>query len=267
MKTITSRSNEQIKYVANLQKDSHARYAGEVYTVEGIRMSRELPPESVLQLFISESFNKKNAAADIAGGVRDELITIVADDVFEKISSTKSPQGILALVKMPRYELSDLTRGGKGLLLLEEIQDPGNLGTILRSAEAAGLGGVILDEKCADIFSPKVVRSTMGSIFRVPFIKTDSFAFAVSALKESGYTIYAAHLDGEDIYSSNFSAKSAFLIGNEGNGLRRETSMLADKMIRIPMEGKVESLNASIAASLLAFEWRAFRRTYEKRNT
>lgn len=147
------------------------------------------------------------------------------------------------------------------LLILEGIQDPGNLGTMIRTAEGAGVTGIIMSKTTVDIFNPKVVRSTMGSLFRVPFYLTDDLAKTIGTLKKQGITMYAAHLKGKLSYDQpNYCSACGFMIGNEGNGLTPETAALADQYIRIPMEGRVESLNASIAAALLMYETHRQRR-------
>lgn len=141
------------------------------------------------------------------------------------------------------------------LLVLDNIQDPGNLGTIFRTAEAAGVTGVFLSRDCADIYNPKTVRSTMGAIFRQPFVYVEDLPGAISRMKEKGICVFAAHLQGERSYDrEDYRKKTAFLVGNEGNGLRREVEEMADVRVRIPMAGRAESLNAAIAAGVLMFE-------------
>ena len=140
-------------------------------------------------------------------------------------------------------------------LLLENIQDPGNLGTMLRTGEGAGVSGIIMSRDTVDLYNPKVIRSTMGSIYRVPFYYAEDFAAAVHQVQQAGVSVYAAHLRGKNSYAcQDYTKGTAFLIGNEGNGLREETAELADCYIRIPMEGKVESLNAAVASSILMYE-------------
>ena len=145
-------------------------------------------------------------------------------------------------------------------MVLEDIQDPGNLGTIFRTAEGAGASGIILSEGCVDIYNPKTVRATMGSLYRMPFIYSHELSETIGKLKAAGLTVYAAHLKGERSYDEIDYSDSAFLIGNEGNGLKDETAALADTYIRIPMEGSLESLNASVAASVLMYEHYTARR-------
>jgi TrmH family RNA methyltransferase len=141
------------------------------------------------------------------------------------------------------------------LMILESIQDPGNLGTIIRAGEGAGITGVIMDDATADIYNPKVIRSTMGSVCRVPFVYTSDLKGTLKNLKAQGVRLYAAHLEGRNNYEKeDYTVDTGFLIGNEGNGLTEETSALADALVKIPMMGKVESLNAAVAASILMFE-------------
>ena len=159
-------------------------------------------------------------------------------------------------MKQYEYTMQELLdKDNPVFVLLEDIQDPGNLGTILRTGEGAGIDGVIMTKDTVDIYNPKTIRATMGSIYRVPFLYVESMETVIGKLKEKGIAVYAAHLNGENYYDSfDFTKGSAFLIGNEGNGLKKETADLADSYLKIPMEGKVESLNAAIATSLLMYE-------------
>ena len=148
-----------------------------------------------------------------------------------------------------------LKRENPLLLLLEDIQDPGNLGTMVRTAEAAGIDGIIMSKNTVDIYNPKTIRSTMGSIFRMPFYYTKNLPETMETLQKKGIKIYAAHLKGEFSYDkADYKEASAFLIGNEGNGLKKATADLADCYMRIPMAGQVESLNAAVASVILMYE-------------
>lgn len=141
------------------------------------------------------------------------------------------------------------------LLVLDNLQDPGNLGTIFRTAEAAGVTGIILSKDSVDIYNPKVIRSTMGAIFRMPFVYVEKLTDTIEELKAHQIQVYAAHLDGKNAYDEEcYLNGTAYLIGNEGNGLRQEVADCADTWIRIPMLGQAESLNAAVAASILMFE-------------
>ena len=140
-------------------------------------------------------------------------------------------------------------------MILESIQDPGNLGTIIRTGEGAGISGVIVNKETVDLYNPKTIRGTMGSIYRIPVIVAQDLVSVVKELQQRGVEVFAAHLKGtKDMYDMDFRGGCAFLIGNEGNGLSDELSDVADTYLRIPMEGEVESLNAGIAASLLMYE-------------
>ena len=173
------------------------------------------------------------------------------------MSDTQSPQGILCVVRQRRYALENMLKGDRPplFLVLENLQDPGNLGTVLRSGEAAGADGIVMSRDTVDIYNPKVIRATMGSVYRMPFCYVEDLEDAIGQMKQAGTEVFAAHLEGKKSYDQcDYRKASAFLIGNEGNGLTERVSQLADVRIRIPMEGKVESLNAAVAASLLAFE-------------
>ncbi len=253
---IASTGNAKVKRLANLMKKKKARDGEKLYLVEGIRMFREVPKEDLLEVYASESFYKKEEAAireALEGtSVREEILT---DAVFAYVSDTKSPQGILCLVKQKDYKLEDLLGDESQLMILEHLQDPGNLGTIFRTAEAAGVSGILMDKGCVDIYNPKTIRSTMGAIYRVPFLYTEDLHKTMKELQGRGLKIYAAHLeDSLDYDVPDYRKATAFLIGNEGNGLSRETADLADQYIKIPMLGQVESLNAAVAATVLMFE-------------
>jgi len=258
---ITSYTNQKVKKIVSYIQKNKARREDNVFIVEGMKMLIEVPKKNVKEIYISESFakNKKNEQdmqyIKLIGVPLEE----VSDDIFKRMSDTQTPQGVLAVVTRFSYELSDII-GTKGsaeslILILENIQDPGNLGTMLRSSEGAGVSGIIMTKDTADIYNPKVVRSTMGSIFRVPFIYVDSLTDTIKHLKTKGIKTYAAHLKGKHNYDEvDYTGPSAFLIGNEGNGLSREVADSADEYILIPMLGKVESMNAATSAALLSFE-------------
>ena len=214
-------------------------------------------------MYVSEQFAADPEHAALLSNVNYE---VVADSVFRAVSDTQTPQGVLAVVRMPHYTLDDVMRADRThLLLLESVQDPGNLGTMMRTGEGAGITGVIMNRTTVDMFNPKTIRSTMGSIYRVPFVVADDFVATIQKLKQRGVSLYAAHLRGERQYDAfDYTGATGFMIGNEGNGLSDEIAGLADSYIRIPMEGQVESLNAAISASLLMYECnRQRRRTYE----
>ena len=167
---ITSTSNQRIKEIVQLQKKSRARNTEGVFIVEGIRMVREIPEDKLKALYVTEEFYKKHKA-ELPVNVKPEFVT---PTVFSYIADTKTPQGVLAIVCQNKYTLTDIlkkdTEKKEMLLVLDNLQDPGNLGTIFRTAEAAGVTGIILSKDSVDIYNPKVIRSTMGAIFRMPFV-------------------------------------------------------------------------------------------------
>lgn len=256
---ITSTSSSQVKHVISLLSKAKERKKNNEYVVEGIRMVSEVPADLLVKIYMSERFQNNNSeyVKELVEkqGISDDSIEIVADNVFDRMSQTQTPQGIMAVVRMKDNSLSDMLSGNPLLILVENLQDPGNLGTIIRMGEGAGVTGVIMSPNTVDIYNPKTIRSTMGSIFRVPFIYVQDFGEAVSECQKSGVKVYAAHLDGKNTYlGEDYSTPIAFLIGNEGNGLTDDITKQADTLIRIPMEGEVESLNAAIACTILTYE-------------
>lgn len=251
---ITSTSNAKVKRLVNLAQKSKLRRSEGVFTVEGMKMFLEAPDDWIKEVYISESLMGKKHP-DRLEGVNYE---VVSDEVFKKISDTQTPQGVLCVMKMPVYKLADMLQVKNKaplLMILEDIQDPGNLGTIIRAGEGAGIDGIIMTKNTVDIFNPKVIRSTMGSIYRIPFLVTDDISKVINELKASDITVYAAHLDESIDYDNcDYTKGTAFLIGNEGNGLKRETADMADRYIKIPMKGQVESLNAAMASVILMYE-------------
>lgn len=213
----------------------------------------EVPQERMEKVYVSETlYNKKKHELDW-----DKLtLEILSDSVFNHVSDTQTPQGILCIVKQKKYDLNTLLNiKNPHFIVLDNLQDPGNLGTIVRTAEGAGVDAVFMSKDCVDIYNPKTIRSTMGSIYRMPTIYIEDTVKLLEIFKEKGIQSYAAHLDGQNSYDKeDYRTGTAILIGNEGNGLRDEVSNKADIWVRIPMEGQVESLNAAIAASVFMFE-------------
>lgn len=250
---ITSTSNPRIKNLVLLAKKAKARKEQGVFLVEGRKMTEEAPDEWIRELYVSETYLAEEGNRNRLLGREYET---VSDHVMKAAADTQTPQGILAVVTMPRWNYAKLTEKERGTyLFLEDIQDPGNLGTIIRSGEAAGVTAVIASRGTVDLYNPKTIRATMGSVYRVPFFTMDEFGQTIRGIKEQGMKLYAAHLQGSCLYDEpDYSGKCGFLIGNEGKGLTQKTAELADVYIRIPMEGRVESLNAAIAASVLMYE-------------
>lgn len=254
---ITSTSNARVKRLVNLKKKRKARDEEKVFLVEGIRMFREVPVRQLEEVYVSESFYKKEkSTVELVLKESEVRPEVLSDTVFDYVSDTKTPQGVLCVVRQMEYTLKEVTAGECPMIMvLDHLQDPGNLGTILRTAEGAGVTGILMDKECVDVYNPKTIRSTMGSVYRMPFCYMEDLKEGIRYLKTCGIHTYAAHLEGARNYElEDYRTPCAFLIGNEGNGLRKEIADLADIYIKIPMKGQVESLNAAIAASVLMFE-------------
>ena len=248
---ITSASNAKVHRIRDLLEKSKVRRSMNAFVVEGIRMFREIPKDELIETYVSMSFH--NSHPSIEG-------ELVSDEVFAKLSDTRTPQGVLAVVRRRFWSLDNIIssmRTGGILILLESLQDPGNLGTVLRTGEGAGISGIIMDTQTADIYSPKVTRSTMGSIFRVPFLYVDNLKETALFLRKAGTVLYAADMRAKRSYSEiDYPSKCAFIIGNEGRGLSDEMRSSADELVKIPMCGRVESLNAAVSAALLMYDCR-----------
>lgn len=280
---ITSLSNARVREIIQLEKKKKCRYSSLSFVSEGIRMVLETPGELLEELYISESFYRNpghmeklsayfSDRADLSNlrnldqmQIDQCSLVLVSDEVMQKMADTEHPQGILSVTAMPSYSIEDLFSCDHPMFLLpEDIQDPGNLGTMFRTAEGAGANGLILGPGCTDPFQPKVVRSTMGSLFRMPFIAIQSeenWYELLLNLKKRGVRLFAAWLPGSVSYDdADYRGSTGFLIGNEGRGLKEKTAEISDQKIRIPMEGKLESLNAAMSAGILMYEAKRQRR-------
>ena len=258
---ITSTANQQVRHLIQLNRKRKARDGEGVFVAEGTKMFLEAPADRIVKAYFSESFFEKHGKEYVSEGLDFEVLK---DSVFQAASDTQTPQGVLCIVRQRQSSLEELLKAERPLLLLlENLQDPGNLGTILRTAEGAGATGVILGKGTVDLYNPKTIRSTMGSVYRVPTLYAEDLCQTAEWLRGRGVRTFAAHLKGKVCYDQeDYRGGTAFFIGNEGNGLTEELSSRADTLIRIPMEGKLESLNAGVAASLLMYE--AYRQRKDK---
>lgn len=262
---ITSTSNEKIKRVSKLLKSSQERRNSRQFVVEGERICSEIPADRFVEGYVSEEYIQKSTSKGASLKEVDGFVQIgklsfmlVSSQVYKKMSDTVSGQGILAVVKQKKLDPIDFVEeyedSNLKLLLLENIQDPGNLGTMIRTAEAAGFDGIITDGCTVDVYNPKVIRSTMGGIFRMPVMASDDFVDMLSELKIRDVNLFGAILDGSvDYREADYGNRFGILIGNEGNGLSAEAQKLVDTRVRIPMAGEVESLNAAVAAAVIMY--------------
>ena len=250
---ITSANNGQVKNIIQLNQKAKARREQGLFAAEGRKMFGEAPTDWISRVYVAESLT---GDAELMKRVEALPHEIVTDSVFRQMSDTQTPQGILTVLKKPSYTLEEILKGETPfVMILEDLQDPGNAGTIFRTGEGAGVSGIILTRTCVDVTNPKVIRSTMGSIYRMPFLYAEDVVSLKQELAKRKIRTFAAHLQGENSYDrEDYTGGTAFLIGNEGKGLTEEASRAADTLIRIPMCGRVESLNAAMAAGILMYE-------------
>lgn len=186
--------------------------------------------------------------------MREAPLYRVTEAVMNKLSDTQTPQGICAIVEMQTGLLEDVVKQNSLLLILDALQDPGNLGTIIRTADSAGVDGVILGKGCVDLYNPKTIRATMGSLFHIPIVEQD-LQQVLPFLKNRGYQLIATSLEGAVAYDQcNYRGASAIVIGNEANGVSKWVLEQCDKRVKIPIYGRAESLNAAIAAGIILYE-------------
>lgn len=243
MEHITSLKNPKVTAWKAL-KDRKGRRESGCFLVEGRKMVEEA---------LASAFDVETVLVQEGVSFPDGLTMPVYElpaHVLAAVCDTKTPQGIAAVVRMK--EQSAL---GKHIVVLDGVQDPGNVGTIIRTADAAGLNGVLLSNQCADVFSPKVLRATMGSIFRMNLRTTDDLPGELTKLREKGYSILSSQLDGTPFYErQDVAERFALIIGNEGNGVSEQVQQTATHRVRLPMRGGAESLNAAIAAAIMMYE-------------
>lgn len=242
---ITSKDNEIIK---NIKKLHDKKYRIDSYIVEGIKMVKEAISENQLieLIAIREDFEIKFDTKNI------KIIT-VSSKVFDDISDVKTPQGILAVIKKkPNKQIETNT---DYILALDSLQDPGNMGTIIRTADSANINQIIINKTTVDPYSPKVIRSTMGAIYRMNIIEVENLESTLKELQsKSFFKVITTDLKAEkSIYDINYN-RTIVVIGNEANGVSQGVLEIADERVIIPMLGKTESLNASIAASIMIYE-------------
>ena len=254
MQIITSRDNEQIKQIRKL-KDKKYRDAMGVYVIEGIKTVNEAIREEadIQTVVICDDSNEQNELKQkMLYAVSKFDILYVNEPVFESISHVMHPQGILAVVK--KKEQAKINYDENLIVILDDIQDPGNLGTIIRTVDSCKLSQIIISRDTADAYSPKVVRSTMSGIFRVNVIETQSVVDTIEDLKSHGFKIVSTTLESsKTIYDIDYN-KTAIIIGNEANGISRNVLSKSDFRVKIPMKGKTESLNAAVATGIVLYE-------------
>lgn len=247
---ITTTKNKMYKYIKSLQQKK-IRMTERRFTVEGIKSVRDaaLSNMNIAIAAVSESFYE-NEEFDYSAADR---LCVIKDELFSGLCDTRTPQGILAVIDMPC--MADFEADTKkAYIYCDNVSDPGNLGTIIRTADAAGFGAVLLSPGCVDLYSPKTVRASMGSFFNIRVVPDFDYG-ALSALKARGFNLCCGALGGDsEIYTSvDFTRPSVIAVGNEANGVSKEI-LEECKHIIIPIIGSAESLNAAVAASVMMYE-------------
>ena len=250
---IKSKDNELIKHLKKL-KEKKYRDKYEEFIVEGYKIVEEAISENVkiVKIVVSESFEKSSLYEKFVD--YSDIICTIADNLFESISNVVNNQGVLAIIKKEKLEEKNIDYNSNFHLILNGIQDPGNIGTIIRTADSLNIKQIIVSRGTVEVYNPKIVRSTMGAIFRVKIIESANILDTIERLKEHGIKVYATDLyTNESIYSVDFD-NSAVVIGNEARGVEEAVKNVCDKKIKIPMLGKTESLNASVATGVILYE-------------
>lgn len=257
MNSITSGQNPVVKEIRALKNRKDREERG-LFFIEGIRiveeaLSARVPIKYAVlsETFAAGSGRNTDARLEAAGA----KTYTVPDGLFEALGETKTPQGLLAVLESREQRLGDAQLSGGLFVLLENIRDPGNMGTIIRTADAAGFSGVVVTGGCVDVYNPKVLRSTMGSVFHIPVFHHDDVADAISLFKLNGVRVAASHISGDrTIYETDLTLPTVLIIGSEAEGISREAEEASDLLVRIPMPGRAESLNASVAAGVMMYE-------------
>ena len=252
---VTGLQNPVVKAAAELKQKKYRTQNG-LYLAEGLRTAEEaVAYKAVETLFYVATDDERTMRLLEDAAAQNIKLVCVSENVMKKIADTETPQGIIAVCKMRQPKLENLLASGKMLLVLDRVGDPGNIGTMLRTADAAGIGGLVMLKGCADIYAPKTVRSSMGSLFHIPVLSGVSEQEFVSAAKKAGYDLLVTCLDGADnLYKADLSGRIAFVMGNEAGGVSESLLEKADKRVYIPMAGRAESLNVAMAAGIVMFE-------------
>lgn len=258
MNYIESSQNNTIKEIKALHLKKNRDSRG-LYFVEGIRFVSDAAEsgQEFVKVIISNKLQELNGGAKVIEQVTAVCpeVFLVPEKLFNELSDTQSPQGILAVLKKKEFDRSRVIKEGGTVVVLDGLQDPGNVGTVIRTADAAGISAVLMTKGCVDLYAPKVLRATMGSVFHLPVFEGLNIVELIGQLKLEGYKVVASHLDGKNnYYDEDMTGKSAIIVGNEANGIGEETAEKADRLVKIPMPGRAESLNAAVAAALMIYE-------------
>ena len=255
MQVISSKDNEIVKNIRKL-KEKKYRDLENAFLIEGIKLLKEaiIEKAKIKQIVICEDYSTNEINQEFMFEIAKNNLVYVTKQVFSLLTDVKTPQGIIAVIEK-NSENNIIDYSQDIIVALDDLQDPGNLGTILRTVDSANLNQIILSKNSADPYNPKVVRSTMGAIFRVNIIETENIVQKLKEAKQNNFKVMVTALDAKDnIYEADFN-KKVIVIGNEANGVSEEVQKLADEKVIIPMLGKTESLNASVASGIMIYEY------------
>ncbi len=256
MQVISSKDNELIKHIKKL-KDKKYRDESKEYIIEGIKLVEEAVNENakIKKIIICENTtNTYEIPTRITLEIAKYECIYVTEKIYNSITQVTNPQGIMAIIEK-NVNKNEIDFSQDIIIALDNVQDPGNLGTILRTIDSVGLNQVIVSSETADVFNPKVVRSTMGAIFRLKILETQNLIETIKNIRKHHYKLMVTSLQTENtIYKANFN-KKIIVIGNESNGVSKEIQNIADEKIKIPMLGKTESLNVSVATGVVLYEY------------
>lgn len=251
MQFITSKNNSRLKELKKVQQNKSFRQENNLTIIEGLHLVETYIDEKndFLALFCSESFNKNYP--EYSKEEWEDKIYILPDNFFNDISELKTPTGILSLIEIPQND-SYPNHFNDGLyLFLDKVQDPGNLGTILRTSQALGHKGIFLSEQCADPWSPKTLRASQGFQFQLPIYQNVD----ISNLISHGFSFVAADLNGRSVFDYNFAHKTILILGSEGQGITTNLKNITYDEISLPMLNNVESLNVAVSAAIIGYQF------------
>lgn len=254
---VTSKDNSNVKKAVKLKSSAKERRKSGLFLAEGLRICMDAVRSGaeIQTLFVTKKAMQKHGEDFALLEEKAKNVICVNENIFALMSDTQSPQGFLSVIKtLDKTNEFDTIKGDSKYLALDNVQDPSNLGTVLRSAEAFNVSGVILSCDCCDIYNPKVVRGSMGAVFRIPFIIKNSIKDFLNENPQINSYAAVVNSDAVSLTDVKFQTPCAIVVGNEGNGIKAETEKACQNKITIHMEGKAESLNASVAAAILMWE-------------
>lgn len=256
MQTITSKDNSKLKAAAKLLQSKKTRTAQGEFLTEGYRLCMDAvhSGRKPLRVFVTEQMLERENCDEILRHC--EEVYLISEPLAQKLSDTQTPQGIFCVFPILDNHSRLATIKRNRVVVLSSLQDPGNIGTIIRTSEAFGVDLIVMSSDCPDLYAPKTLRATMGGVFRMPILVTDCLKEEILSMRRQGINVYAAALKEESvpITQLSFNQPTAIVIGNEGNGLTDEMIEVCTAPMIIPMAGKAESLNAAAAATVAVWE-------------